>query len=128
MEEKDMIYNLDKKKFYENLRKRGRYNEIFFFMPIDENENRYEMMFDWTDKLPNGEFNPIMTAKLIDKRKTRRERQIAEINFNCIEKGVITDYKLYKFINGWIETTILQNQDIWEMIVEKMKDGLRRLC
>ena len=99
--------SLDKKMFYEHLKPtaKDKYSPIFFDMPINPDNLRYRLIFDWSSIKPSGEFNPMMSAQLVDTFKTVGHGKyiVPDLLFNCIEEGVTTDYKLYKYLNAWIE-------------------------
>ena len=103
---------LDKKIFYQNLKSKSncqnKYKPIFFFMPISSTELHYELVFDFTSHKPNGDFNPIMLAQLIDKRENDFKKYIVpDLIWNCLETNTTTDYKLYKFLDEWITKSLL---------------------
>lgn len=99
---------LDKKWFYEQLKPFGanKYTPIYIDMPLNKNDTRYRLIFDWSPLKPNGEFNKMMSAQLIDTHKTVSTGKyiVPDLWFDCIKENVTTDYKLYKYLKQWIDT------------------------
>ncbi len=98
---------LDKQWFYENLKPhaKNKHTPIFLDMPLSRKDFRYRLVFDWNPRKPNGDFNRIMTAQLIDTHKNvgHGKYVVPDLNFDCIENDVTTDYKLYKFLDRWVQ-------------------------
>lgn len=100
----DKGINLDKKEFYKKLKpfSKNKHNGIQLFMYLD-NEFRCQLIFGWSNSNPNGEFNPMMYAQLLDMHKVGSHRYIVpDLNWNCVDENTTTDYKLYKFLKKWI--------------------------
>ena len=112
----DKEKRLEKELFYKYLKTKSncenKYKPIFFFMPISSEELHYELVFDYTSHKPDGTFNPIMYAQLIDKRENGIKKYIVpDLVFDCIKEKVTTDYKLYNFLNAWISKA-LENYEV----------------
>ena len=98
---------LDKQLFYEYLANfSNKHLPIYIDMPINRNELHIRLIFSWTSKRPNGEFNPMMYAQLVDTTKTVSAGKyiLPDLVFDCFEKGVISQYKLYKYLKAWVES------------------------
>lgn len=68
---------------------------------------QYTLVFDWTSIKPNGEHNYMALAQLYDNRKSGIDKYITtDLNFDMREKGIRTDYGLYKFLRDWIQESI----------------------
>ena len=97
-----MIPTLDKQKFYEKLKPHAKScTNILIFMFLDEGF-RYQLIFDWTDTLPDGSFNPTATAQLMDMHKIGFHRYIVN-DLQIDMRQCPTDYKLYKTLKKWID-------------------------
>ncbi len=95
---------LDKKYFYQKFEPfSNRHIPIFIDMTLNQENLRYRLIFSWTSRKPNGDFNPIMSAQLIDTYKQGSKKYIVpDLIFDCIKENVTTTYKLYKYLNSWI--------------------------
>lgn len=102
---------LDKKWFYKFLKENtNKYLPIYIDMSLTPDDLRYRLHFSWENIRPNGEFNPMMVAQLIDTTKQGWEKYIVpDLHFNCLEEDTTTDFKLYKFLNRWIESCIFSD-------------------
>ena len=98
---------LDKKWFYENLKGFGsnKFTPIYMDIPLNKEDTRYRLIFDWNPRKSDGSFNPLMLAQLIDTQKSVGHGKyiVPDLFFNCFEKGILSDFKLYKFLKKWIE-------------------------
>lgn len=97
---------LDKKMFYAQLELfENKHESILIDMPINKENWNIRLIYDWTPKKMNGEFNPIMYAQLVDVTKTVGHGKyiVPDLFFNAVDLGITTDYKLYKFLNKQIE-------------------------
>lgn len=96
---------LDKKWFYEALKPfSNKYLPIFIDIPLSKDDRRYRIIFDWSSRKPNGDFNPIMYCQLIDTTKQGWKKYVVpDLVFDCVKEGVTTDYKLYKYLSAWID-------------------------
>lgn len=100
-----MNTKLEKKWFYENLKPfSNKYIPIQFDIPINRENLRFRIIFSWSSTKPNGDFNPIMYAQLIDTHKQGCKKYVVpDLIVNAIEAGLTTDYKLYKYLSKWVE-------------------------
>lgn len=107
---------LDKKWFYENLKGFENPNlPISINMSISKENLRYRIIFNWTSRKPNGDFNPIMSCQLIDTTKQGYHQYVVpDLIFDCIKEDVITDFKLYKYLDLWINEAIKKYENIEE--------------
>ena len=106
-----MNRRLDKKLFYERLAPfANKHTPIFIDMPINRDELHIRLIFDWTHQKPNGDFNPFMSAQLIDITKSVGHGKYItpDLYFNSIKEGVTTQYKLYKYLNAWSEKALME--------------------
>ena len=101
---------IDKAYFYENLKQfTNKYLPIFIDMPISKDNLRYRIIYSWTSRKPNGDFNPIMYCQLIDTTKQGINKYVVpDLIFDCKKEGVTTDFKLYKFLSKWVENALTE--------------------
>lgn len=99
---------LDKAWFYENLKQfANKHLPIYMDIPINKENLRYRIIFSWTSRKPNGDFNPIMSCQLIDTTKQGWNKYVVpDLIFNCKEEQVTTDFKLYKFLAKWVKNAL----------------------
>ena len=98
---------LNKKEFYKYLSMVGKYEQFLFTIEIDFERPRFELHFDWSSKKPNGEFNPIMSAQLIDRYKNGFRKYVAkDLVLNCIKEDTTTQFKVWKKLNDWVENSL----------------------
>ena len=97
--------HLDKKHFYKALKAfTNKHLPIFIDIPLNEKDLRYRIIYSWSSRKPNGDFNPIMSCQLIDTYKQGSRKYIVpDLVFDCIKEGVTTDYKLFKYLSAWID-------------------------
>ena len=95
---------LDKKWFYENLKGfNNKYLPINIDIPLNKENLRYRIIFNWSCRKPNGDFNPIMSCQLIDTTKQGYYKYVVpDLIFDCVKENVTTDFKLYKYLDLWI--------------------------
>nr|DAT64317.1 MAG TPA: hypothetical protein [Caudoviricetes sp.] len=103
-------YYLEKERFMKSLMeysvKENRYIPIQIFHNFG-NKYQYTLVFDWTSIKPNGEHNYMALAQLYDNRKSGVDKYITtDLNFDMREKGIRTDYGLYKFLRDWAQESI----------------------
>ncbi len=106
-------YKLDKKWFYESLKRfTNKYVPIFFDIPLSRDCLRYRIVFSWSSIKPNGDYNPYMSCQLIDTTKYgSRKYVVPDLLFDCVKEGVTTDYKLYKYLSAWIDDALKNYKD-----------------
>ena len=99
---------IDKAWFYENLKPfANKYLPIYMDIPISKDNLRYRIIYSWTSRKPNGDFNPIMSCQLIDTTKQGWNKYVVpDLIFDCKKEGVTTDFKLYKFLSKWVENAL----------------------
>ena len=114
---------LNKKWFYENLKSFDNPSLLIYIdMTLDKNKFRYRLHFSWDNKKPNGKFNPIMSAQLLDITKQGSKKYVAkDLIWDCQKEDTTTSYKLYKlykFLNKWIENAIREYECLINNVVE----------
>ena len=98
---------LNKKEFYKHLSMVDKYEQFLFTIEIDFERPRFELHFDWSSKKPNGKFNPIMSAQLIDRYKTGFRKYVTkDLFWDCIKEGTTTQYKVWKKLNDWVKIAL----------------------
>lgn len=99
---------LDKQWFYENLKPfSNKHLPIFFDMPLNKSNFRYRIVFSWTSRKPNGDFNPMMSCQLIDTHKQGSKKYVVpDLLFDCQKEKVNTDYKLFKYLSAWVDEAL----------------------
>lgn len=99
---------LDKALFYDNLKDfSNKHLPIFFNMPINRSNLRYRIIFSWSSRKPNGDFNPTMSCQLIDTFKQGYNKYVVhDLLFDCVKEKVTTDFKLYKYLAAWVENAL----------------------
>lgn len=114
------VNKLDKKWFYEHLKSFSNPSlPIYIDMTLDKNNLRYRIHFCWENKRHNGKFNPIMSAQLLDITKQGLKRYVTkDLMWDCQKEDTTTAYKLYKFLNRWIEDAIRKYECLINNIVE----------
>lgn len=102
-----MKYYLEKKPFYDKIKKfENRHTPIFFFHDFGS-KNQYTICFDWSHEKPDGTKNFTASCQLYDNRKSGAGKYIAEdLIFDMLKEGITTDYKLYIFLRDWIQKHI----------------------
>lgn len=102
------MINLDKKWFYEQLKQfSNKHLPIYIDIPISKENLRYRIIYSWTSRKPNGDFNPIMSCQLIDTSKQGWNKYVVpDLIFNCQKENVTTDFKLYKYLSKWIDEAL----------------------
>lgn len=108
---KEQLSRLDKKLFYQQLKTesntKNKHKPIFFFTAISLKEPYYELVFDFKSHRPDGSFNSIMHAQLIDKRRNGIKKYVVpDLHIDCIKEKTTTDYKLYKYLDTWITQSL----------------------
>ena len=98
---------LDKKLFYDVLKPfTNKHIPINFFFRFG---THYELIFNWENRRPNGDFNPKMNAQLIDLSKQGYHKYVVpDLIFDCQKEKVTTDYKLYKYLDKWVTAALAQ--------------------
>jgi len=106
-----MEHQLDKKLFYEHLKPfANKHLPIVINMPLNPHDVRYRLIFDWSSRKPNDEFNPIMYAQLLDTTKQGYHQYVVpDLIFNGPNEGVTTDYKLWLYLDQWIVAALASN-------------------
>lgn len=104
---KDERIELDKIKFYEQLKQfNNKYVPIFIMMPINSN-SKYSIILDENRLAQKIDHN--YTLQIFDRTKSSYEKYLCkDINFNLIEENIKSDYQLYKFINRKIKEVFKQ--------------------
>lgn len=99
---------LNKAWFYENLKPFANpHLPIHIDIPISKEELRYRIVFSWTSRKPNGDFNPIMSCQLVDTTKQGWNKYVVpDLIFDCKEELTTTDFRLYKFLAKWVENAL----------------------
>ena len=99
---------LDKKWFYKALEPfANKHLPIFFDIPLNKTNPRYRIIYSWSSRKPNGDFNPIMSCQLIDTYKQGSKKYVVpDLLFDCIQEKVTTNYKLYKYLSAWIDEAL----------------------
>lgn len=99
---------LDKKWFYENLKRyANKHIPIFMDISLSQTDLRYRIIYSWTNILPDGRFNPMMSCQLIDTTKGGMYKYVVpDLYFDSIKEGVTTDYKLYKYLSTWVDESL----------------------
>ena len=101
-----MENKLDKKRFYEQLKKySNKYIPIFISMPINE-KSKYSIILDeFRTSGENAKHN--YTLQIINRTKIGYEKYMCkDIEFNLIQENIFSDFQLYKFINKKINEII----------------------
>lgn len=95
---------IDKKNWYKAFEQFTNRNvPIFLFFDF----SHYTIIFDWTSIKPDGSFNPIMSAQLIDRNKSGSGKYVTkDLIWDCRKEGTTTDYKLYRYLNKWATESI----------------------
>lgn len=96
---------LDKTKFYEALKPfANKHTGIYFHFRFGEH---YELIFNWQNEKPNGDFNPDMFVQLIDLNVSGSRRYVTQdLRIDSAKEKVDTDYRLYKRLNRWVTDAI----------------------
>ena len=105
---------LDKSLFYERLAATGnnKFTPIFIDMPLSRDDVRFRLIFSWTNIKPNGEFNPMMSAQLIDTYKQGGKKYIVpDLLFDCRKENTTTRYRLYKYLSAWIDAALSEYKE-----------------
>ena len=104
---------LDKKYFYKALEPfENKHTPIYIDIPLSKDDLRYRIIFSWSHRKPNGDFNPLMSCQLIDTHQQGIKKYVArDLIFDCIKEGVTTQYKLYKYLEAWIKNAFLEKQN-----------------
>ena len=99
---------LNKQWFYEQLKPfKNKHLPIFFDTTLNKTNLRYRIIFSWTSKKPNGDFNPLMSCQLIDTYKQGSKKYVVpDLIFDCVKEKVTTDYKLFKYLSSWIDEAL----------------------
>ena len=98
---------LDKKDFYNRLSNFGKCENILFSMRLKN--SRFELHFDWSSIFPNGSFNPIMSAQLIDTKKQGfRKYVVPDIYWDCVKEKTTTQFQVWKKLNDWVKKSLEQ--------------------
>ena len=100
---------LDKKKFYQKLKPfANKHLPINFFFRFG---GHYEIVFNWQGEKPNGDFNPMMYAQLIDSNISGSKKYVVpDLIFDCQKEGATTDYKLFKFLDSWATKSVTKHE------------------
>lgn len=103
-------YYLEKESFMKSLMKYSfkgnKYISIQLFHNFGD-KYQYTLVFDWDCTKPNGEHNYMALAQIYDNRKSGRDKYIAkDLNFDMKEKGIRSNYALYKFLRNWVQKSI----------------------
>lgn len=103
-------YYLEKESFIKKLMKYSlggnKYISIQLFHNFGD-KYQYTLVFDWDFIKPNGEHSYIALAQIYDNRKSGRDKYIAkDLNFDMKEKGIRSNYALYKFLRNWVQKSI----------------------
>jgi hypothetical protein len=97
---------LDKAKFYEALKPfANKHLGILFNLRFG---GHYELIFDWSHRKPNGDFNPIMYAQLVDLRISGSKKYVVpDLFLDVTRDDVGTDFRLYKALDKWVTDALL---------------------
>lgn len=101
---------INKKDFYEKLKPfaKNKYSQIL----LNFRFGHYELIFEWTMCKPNGEFDPIMYVQLINVNLTGAKKYVVpDLFFNCIEEGITSDFKLYKYLDDFVITALNKEKE-----------------
>jgi hypothetical protein len=100
---------LDKAKFYEALTPfKNKHLGILFNLRFG---GHYELIFDWSHRKPNGDYNPIMYAQLVDLRISGSKKYVVpDLFIDCRKEKICTDYQLYKRLDKWLTGAILKGE------------------
>lgn len=101
-----MQVQLDKNKFYEQLKRfNNKYIPIFIMMPINEN-SKYSIILDENRIAQKIDHN--YTLQVFDRTKVGYKKYVCkDIEFNLIKENIKSDYQLYKFINKKINEGVI---------------------
>lgn len=103
-----MKYVFEKRPFYEKLKSFAgdNYSPIVFSHEFGD-DLQYTICFEWSPMSVTGARNLMASCQLFDNRVSGFRKYIADdLHFNLIEVGATTDYKLYKFLRGWVQENI----------------------
>lgn len=99
---------LDKKEFYKQLSLTNKHDGFFFTIRLKEENARFELHYDWRSRTPSGKFDPMMCAQLIDTKKSGfRKYVVPDLHWNCIEENTTSQYRVWKKLNDWIESALV---------------------
>lgn len=105
---------LDKEMFYQFLKPfaKNKSVPIFFDMPINKENLHIRLIFNWHPQKVYGGTNPIASAQLVNTTKTvgHGKYVVPDLTFDMIEQRITTDYKLYKFLNKWVENAFKEEE------------------
>ena len=101
--------SLSKSEFYQELsRFPNKHTSIYIDMPINHViGGRFRLHFSWRHIRPDGSFDPVMSAQLLDMTKHGPNVYVVpDLLFDCIKENVTTDYRLYKHLDKWVKKSI----------------------
>ena len=105
---------LDKQYFYQMLEPFGKSKHIpiFIDMTLNKENLRYRLIFSWTNIKPNGDFNPIMSAQLIDTHQQGSKKYVVpDLIFDTIIQNTTTQYRLFKYLSNWIDRSFEKHKE-----------------
>ncbi len=73
---------------------------------------RFRIIYNWSSRKPNGDFNPIMSCQLIDTHKQGYHKYVVpDLIFDSLKEGITTDYKLFKYLSRWIDKAMSEYKE-----------------
>lgn len=107
MNKQEMLNELDKNKFYEQLKRfNDKYIPIFIQMPIND-KSKYSIILDEYRNTTDQTIKHQYTLQIIDRTLSGFKKYLCkDIEFNLLDENITSDYQLYKFINKKVTDTI----------------------